>query len=92
MIHAIAQTNFIEDPHGHFFARLWVNARVNERQLDIAQTCRARQQVKRLEDKSDLAISDCGQLVIVHLGDIAAVEFVAPGRRRIETPEHIHES
>src|SRR5207245_3107974 len=51
----------------------------------------AREQVKRLKNKTDLAITDRGQFVIVHFSDAAAIKFVTAGCRSIETAEHVHQ-
>ena len=74
-----------------FFARLRVHPGVNERKLNVAQTVRARQQVERLKDKSDFAISNRRQLVIIHFCHVSPVEVVTPRGWRIETTNHVHE-
>ena len=89
---AVAQTDIAQRLRGAFFARFRIDAGIDQRQLDIAQAGGAREQIERLKNKSDLAIADRGEFVVIHLGDILAVEFVAPGSRRIETAEHVHES
>src|SRR5207302_531817 len=50
-----------------------------------------RKKIEGLKDKADLAVADRGQLVVIHRGNILAVKLVAPGARRIEAAEHIHE-
>src|SRR5205085_3482654 len=63
-----------------------------QRQLHVPQTGGAREKIEGLENKSDLAVPDRSQLVIIHRGNILAVEFVTARARRIKTAEHIHES
>src|SRR5262249_11792043 len=41
--------------------------------------------------KSDLAIANACQLIVRHAGNVASIEFVASGTRRIEAAEHIHQ-
>ena len=51
----------------------------------------ARQQVERLEDEADFLVADARQLVVVHVADVLAVQEVGPLRRRVETPDQIHQ-
>ena len=67
------------------------NAAVNQRQFDIVQRRRARQQIKSLKDEANFLITNAGQLVIVHLGNVFAVQPVFALRWRIETADQIHE-
>ena len=54
---------------------------VDERQLDVVERGRPRQQVEGLEDEADLAVAHRGQLVVVHLRDDLAAQHVgAPAR------------
>src|SRR5262249_47958695 len=46
--------------------------------------------IERLKNKTDLAVANGRQLVVCHAGNVAAIEFVAPGTRCIEAPEHVH--
>src|SRR5215470_4769818 len=72
-------------------ARFRVDPRVNERKLHVPQAVGTREKIERLKDKSDLAVTNGCQLIIVHGGNISAIKFVTAGRRRIEAAEHIHE-
>ena len=67
------------------------HAGVNQRQLDVVQRVGARQQVEGLEDEADFAVADFGELVVVHLADAGAVQFVAAGRRRVEAADQVHQ-
>ena len=66
-------------------------AGVNQRQLDVGECGRAREQIERLKDKTDLAIADIGQLVVDHRRHVSPGELVATGRGRIEAAQHVHE-
>ena len=65
-------------------------ARVDERQLDILQCTRTRQQVEGLKNKTDFPITDVGQLIVTHERDIFLREMIPATRRCIETAQHIH--
>src|SRR6266487_2198640 len=43
-----------------------------------------------LENKADFAVADFGQLIVIHLTDVGAVKFIAPGRGRVETTDEVH--
>ncbi len=66
-------------------------ARVDERQLDVVQRRRARQQVEGLEHEADLAVADRGELVVVHLRDDLAAQHVAALARRVEAADQVHQ-
>src|SRR5215467_9935243 len=70
--------------------RLRIDAGINKRELDISQAVGARKKIERLKNKTDLAIANARQFVVCHAGNVAAIEFVAPGTGRIETAEHVH--
>src|SRR5205085_2358017 len=88
----VAQADVAQTLRRPLFARLGIDPRVNQRQLHVPQTGGAREKIEGLENKSDLAVPDRSQLVIIHRGNILAVEFVTARARRIKTAEHIHES
>ena len=66
-------------------------ARVDQRQLDVAQRRGARDQVEALEDEPDLAVADIGELVVVEVADVDAVEQVAAARRDVEAADDVHQ-
>src|SRR5213596_67536 len=74
-----------------FCARFGLHSRVDQWKLNIAKTSGARKQVKCLKNKADLPISNRGEFVIVHLGNVATIKFVAAGCGCIEASKHIHE-
>ena len=64
---------------------------VGQRQLDVRQRARARHEVEALEDEADLAVAQVGELVLVDVAHVDAVEQVAPGGRRVEAAEDVHQ-
>ena len=44
-----------------------------------------------MEYETNLAIANGSELVVVHLGNVFAIELVAAGSRCIKTTEHVHE-
>ena len=95
VVHALAEADDLE----HFLRALvplgglhLVRAAVVEqRQLDVVERRRPRQQVEPLEDEADLLVADDRQLVLRHPGDVLAVEEVLPARRPIQAPDDVHE-
>jgi hypothetical protein len=60
---------------------------VEERQLYILERRGARQEIKALENETELAIANVGQLVAVETRNIEAIEQVAAAGRAIEAAE-----
>ena len=58
------------------------DAAVDERQLDVLERARARDEVEALEDEAELAVADRRALVGGEARDVAPGEAVAPARRR----------
>jgi len=90
-MHPIAQSDIFQSLPGPFPAFVRGHPGVNQRQFHVMQRIRARQQIESLEDKTNLAIANRRQFVVGHRRDILPVELVAPGRRRIEAAEHVHQ-
>src|SRR6185369_14746584 len=63
------------------FLRARAVGRVDQRELDVLEGRRPREQVERLEHEADLAVSDLRALVAVQPRHVDAVEEVSPGRR-----------
>src|SRR4030095_3693649 len=63
---------------------------VEERQLDVLEGRRARQEIKALENKTKLAIANVGQLIAVETGNVESIEQVAAAGWAIETTQQIH--
>ena len=64
---------------------------VEERQLDVLDRGRAREQIEILEDEPDAAVADLGARVGVDVGDLGAFELIAAARRAIEAAEDVHQ-
>src|SRR5437762_11421712 len=75
---------------GALTARFRIDAGVNEGELNIPQAVSAWKKIEGLKNKTDFAIANRRQLIIRHAGNVASVEFVSPGTRRIEAAEHVH--
>src|SRR5437773_12300729 len=91
MVQTITEPHLPQHMRGPLTAAFRIHASVNERELHIPQAVSAGKEIKRLKNKTDLAIANGGQLIIRHAGNVASIEFVASGTRRIEAAEHVHE-
>src|SRR5262249_46300573 len=67
------------------------NAAINERQLNIVERSRAREQVECLKDEADFLVSYTRQFVIIHLRYVLAVQPILTLRSRVETPNQVHQ-
>src|SRR4029079_6203724 len=74
-----------------FLAVLRGYAGVDQRQLHVVQRGRARKQVEGLKDEPDLLIADAGQLVVVLLAHLLAVQQVAALARRVQAADQVHQ-
>src|SRR5213592_405871 len=57
VMNAIAQADVRQHLRRPFHATFWLDTRINERQLDVAQRCRSRKKVEGLKHETDLAIT-----------------------------------
>src|SRR6266478_9731142 len=90
MMNAITQADICQHLGRAFLASFGLDTSINERQLDVTQRCCSRQKVECLKNKSDLAITNGRELVVIHFGNVFAVELIAARGRSIETTEHVH--
>ena len=67
------------------------HAGVQQRQLDVLQRRRARQQVELLEHEADPPVADARERVARQVRDVLAGEPVAARRRRVEAADQVHE-
>ncbi len=74
--HAVSQIDRGECLFGHLMSLGRSDATVDQRQFDIVQGGGPSQQVEGLKDKTHFLIANARQLVVVHLGDVFAVEPV----------------
>src|SRR5213079_696991 len=91
MVQTITEPHFPQDVRGPLTACFRIDAGVNERELHIPQAVSARKKIEGLKNKTDLAIANARQLIVRHAGNVASIEFVASGTRRIEAAKHVHE-
>ena len=87
----VGQSDLRQRLQGRFLAFLVGQAGVNQWQFHVAQRIGARQQVERLENKADFLVPDPRKLVVVHLTDVDAVQFVSAGSRRVQATDEIHQ-
>ena len=64
---------------------------VEQRQLDVVERARARQQVEALEDEADLLVADARQIVARQPRHVAPSRTYWPLDRTVEAPEDVHE-
>src|SRR4051794_24974109 len=64
---------------------------VDERELDVFDGRRAREQIETLKDEPDLRVADDGALVAVERRDVDAVEFVRAVGGTVEAAEDVHQ-
>src|ERR1051325_2868541 len=88
---AVGQPDAGERVEGDLPAAIGRQAGIDQRELDIAQRVRARQQVERLKDEADFLIANLGEVVVIHLADLNAVEFVLAGSGRIQAADQVHQ-
>ncbi len=91
MRRAIAELDAFERFHRALLPLGGTRAGVHQRELDIVQCRRARQEVERLEDEPDLLVPDARELVVLHRGRELAVEPVLAFVRRVEAADEVHE-
>jgi hypothetical protein len=91
VIHTVPQAHLFERASGALAPLLGSHAGVDERQLDVVERRGPGQQVEGLEDEANFLVSDVGQLVVVHLAHLLAVELVAAFAGRIEATDEVHQ-
>ena len=64
---------------------------VEQREFDVAKGRRPGQEIIRLEDEADLLVSDPGELVLVELRNLDAIEEARSSRRAVEAAHKVHE-
>src|SRR6267143_246144 len=67
-----------------------MRARVEQGQFDILERRRARKQIKRLKNETDLSIANISQIIATQVGGIGAIEQIASASWPIEAAEDIH--
>ena len=67
------------------------NAAVDQGDLDVLESGKARQEIEGLEHEADLLVPDARQFVVVHAADQAPVDVVASLCRGVETADQVHQ-
>ena len=67
------------------------HAAEQHRQLDVLRRADVRQEVEVLEDESDAAVADLGELVAGHAADVFAAQLVGAVGRGVEAAEKVHQ-
>jgi len=67
------------------------DAAIHERQLDVLDGARAREQLERLEHEPDLAVAQVGELVVAEAAHVGAAQLVRAGARRVEQAEDVEQ-
>ena len=92
MMHPLAQSHFFQSLFGARLSLFSRNPGINHRQFDILNRRRARQQIKPLKHKTDLAVADFRQLVGRKLADIHTVKNIFSRTWLVQTAENVHKS
>ena len=66
------------------------DARVHQRHLHVFQQAELGQQVILLEDEAQHLVADLGQLVLVHLAHIPAIEPIGARRGHVQAADDVH--
>ena len=91
VMHAVGQPHFGQRVERRSPPLFRGHAGIDQRQLDVAQGGGPRQQVEGLEDEADLPVADLGELVVVHLADVDAVELVLARGGRVQAADQVHQ-
>ncbi len=91
MAHAVGHADRAQRPFGALPALGAPQAGVGERQLDVDERAGARDEVEALEDEADLAVAQVGEIVLVHLADVHAVDLIAAARWYVQAAEDVHQ-
>ena len=89
--HAVSKPHELELFRGAPPSLLAADARVDQRQFDVVERRRPREEVEGLKDESDLSIADPRQLIVAQLAHELTAQPVLARGRRIETTDHVHE-
>ena len=91
MVHAVGQADLGNGLQCNLPPLVGGYAGVNQRQLHVVQRIRTWQQIEGLKHKANFAVADFRQLIVVHLADQNPVEFILPGRGRVEAADQVHQ-
>ena len=71
-------------------ALLGLHTSVYQRQFNVALSRKARNKVEALKNEADFKIPYTAQLIVVHVGNVLAVENVCSACHNVKQTEHIH--
>src|SRR5262249_56429312 len=91
MVLALCEAHGLEPCARALAALARADATVQQRQLDVLEGARARQQIEHLKHKPDLRVAHGRELVTRQAGDVVAVEPVPTGGGAVEAAQEIHE-
>ncbi len=91
MIEAVAHSHRAQRPLGAPAALRAPQPGVGERQLDVDERARARHEVEALKHEADLAVAQVGEIVLVHVADVHAVDQIATARGYVQAAEDVHQ-
>ena len=91
MLHSLFKSDTFERLGGKPVPFLGFHSSVNQRKLNVSLRREARYEVEALENKADFTVSDIAQLVVVHIGNILAVENICSACHNVKQSEHIHQ-
>src|SRR6267378_1878612 len=63
---------------------------IYKRKLHVSQRVRTRKQIESLKNKTDFLVANFSKLIVVHLADLDAIEFVLTGIRVSRQADVIH--
>src|SRR5438105_5694714 len=84
--HPIGEPDRFQRPDRPLFPLLAPEPGIDQRQLDLLERARARQEVEGLEHETDLLVADGRELVVRHPGHLAAVQDVGAGGGGVQAP------
>ncbi len=90
------QCDFLQPRHAQRARRPGVRAparhtRIDERKHHVADDGGPREQVEGLEHEADSVPSDVGELIVIQLGHVLALEEILAAGRGIKRPEQMHQ-
>ena len=90
MVHSFFQSYLSEGILGKLQPLFFADSPVNQRKFYIFQGRQIRYQVKTLKNKTDFPVSDIGQIIVTHPGNVLVMQKVGSARRDIQASQHIH--
>src|SRR4029453_11540842 len=91
VLHARCETHELERPGDAPATLLGIEAAVAQRHVDVVEQVQVWDQVKALEDETDLLVADARAGVIVQVVHTLSVETVDPAVEGLEEPRDVEE-